>query len=229
MSTPPAAKRKRGENAPITRSHIWYQDGSLVLQAGQHQFRVHWGVVSEHSSFFRDMQALPQPPDQPTVDGCPVVELSDDLMDVEFLLKALYTPVAAIARTFLAQTALPLHVIGALLKLGKKYDFRALLDSAVARLTFEYPATLEEYDRLLCDDAPEYTPTRIVPYDALEFDVISLARESDIVSVLPSAYYRLVLTSYSMASREMTGLWLLSHQLTYDGASEVAKNSHMLK
>jgi hypothetical protein len=38
------------------------------------------------------MQGLPQPVDQDSVDGCPVVEISDDPVDVEYLLKALYNP-----------------------------------------------------------------------------------------------------------------------------------------
>jgi hypothetical protein len=38
------------------------------------------------------LEDLPQPPDQPTVDGCPVVELQDAAFDVEHLLKALYDP-----------------------------------------------------------------------------------------------------------------------------------------
>ncbi|KAJ7821518.1 hypothetical protein B0H14DRAFT_1331921 [Mycena olivaceomarginata] len=93
----------------ITRSDIWYEDGSVVLQAQHTQFRVHWGVLARQSSFFHDMQGLPQPPDQPSVDGCPVVKLPDDIADVECLLKALYSP------TFLAQAALPLPAIGALI------------------------------------------------------------------------------------------------------------------
>jgi hypothetical protein len=109
----------------ITRSDIWYEDGSVVLQAQHTQFRVHWGVLARQSSFFHDMQGLPQPPDQPSVDGCPVVKLPDDIADVECLLKALYSPLVLFLSccvhanrtysTFLAQAALPLPAIGALI------------------------------------------------------------------------------------------------------------------
>ncbi|KAJ7039021.1 hypothetical protein C8F04DRAFT_1086844 [Mycena alexandri] len=172
MSLPPE-KRRRTEDASTKRSSIWYKDGSVVLQAQNTQFRVHWSLLSQNSSFFRDLEDLPQPPEQPTVDGCPVVELPDDEFDVEFVLKALYTP------SFLYQTALPLAVIAAHIRLGRKYDFRELLDLAVARLTFEHPTTLQEYDAL----PKPYIPTRIVPHD-------SGARENGILSVLPLAYYR---------------------------------------
>ncbi|KAJ7039022.1 armadillo-type protein [Mycena alexandri] len=87
--TYPPVDRQRSEDAPA-RSSIWYQDGSVVLQAENTQFRVHWGVLGAQSLFFRDMQDLPQPPDQPTVDGCAIVEMQDTALDVGYLLKALY-------------------------------------------------------------------------------------------------------------------------------------------
>ncbi|KAF8216803.1 hypothetical protein K438DRAFT_1797869 [Mycena galopus ATCC 62051] len=183
MSTPPA-KRKRTENAPLTRSKTWFSDGNVVLQAADTQFRVHWGVLALHSSIFRDMQGLPQPPDgpdQPSVDGCPVVELFDDPVDVEHLLKALYIP------AFHCQKKLPLPVVGALIRLGRKYDLKYLFDSAVARLTAAFPATLEDAEAT--DDLTAPTSQTFEPYRAMLFDVITLASETNILSVLPLAYY----------------------------------------
>ncbi|KAJ7809062.1 hypothetical protein B0H14DRAFT_2380041 [Mycena olivaceomarginata] len=120
----PSPKRQRTEDAPITRSEIWKRDGSVVLQAANTQFRVHWSVLEENSSVFRGMQGHPQPVDQDSVDGCPVVEISDDPVDVEYLLKALYNP----------SKVLPFPVVSAFVRLGRKYDFKDLFDLAVARL-----------------------------------------------------------------------------------------------
>ncbi|KAJ7686514.1 hypothetical protein B0H17DRAFT_1071804 [Mycena rosella] len=58
MSSPPAERQRTGK-ASITRSQIWHSDGSIILQADDTQFRVHWSVLAMHSSFFRDMQGLP--------------------------------------------------------------------------------------------------------------------------------------------------------------------------
>jgi hypothetical protein len=82
------------ENATIIRSEIWYHDGSVILQAQSTQFRVHWGVLSQHSVFFCDMHWLPQldPSEQLSVDGCPVIELQDTVKDIKYLLSALYNP-----------------------------------------------------------------------------------------------------------------------------------------
>ncbi|KAJ7496925.1 hypothetical protein FB451DRAFT_207902 [Mycena latifolia] len=184
MTTPPT-KRQRPENASIMRSDIWYQDGSVILQAENTQFRVYWGILSQHSSFFREMQGLPQPPEQVYVDGCPVIEMQDSAADVAHLLKALHNP------TFLQQAALPLPVVAALIRLGRKYEFRELLDSAVARLTFENPTTLAEYDaRIDPSGFLGYVPTRIINYNGLIFDMLTVARENNILSALPCAYYR---------------------------------------
>jgi len=189
MSSPPA-KRPRTENTPITRengsitrSDIWYKDGSVVLQAHHTQFRVHWGVLSQHSSFFREMEDLPQPPSQPSVDGCAVIDLPDDVADVEHLLRALYN------LKIVFQPVLSLPIVAALIRLGRKYDFRDLLDSAVERITFENPKTLDEYDVLL-NAGGKYAPKRLLLYPGILFDIIILAREQNILSALPVAYYR---------------------------------------
>jgi hypothetical protein len=87
MSSEPPAKRQRSESASITRSDIWYEDGSIVLQAHTTQFRVHWGVLSMHSSFFQHMQDLPQPPEPDNVEGCPLVQVSDAVADREIFSK----------------------------------------------------------------------------------------------------------------------------------------------
>lgn len=91
-------------------------------------------------------------------------------------------------RTLLLQKALPLPVIAALIRLGRKYDFRDLLDVGVERLVFEHPTTLEGYDALSNDGT--YNTTRIVQYRGIIYDIIALARENNIFSVLPCAYYR---------------------------------------
>lgn len=76
----------------IVRSKIWYDDGSVILQAESTQCRVHWTVLAQHSSFFSDLRTVPQPPDEPRIEGCPIILLSDSIQDLEHLLRALYNP-----------------------------------------------------------------------------------------------------------------------------------------
>jgi len=77
-----------------TKSTPWFEDGNIVFQAELAQFRVHRGVLSSNSSVFADMFTLPQPSaegeTEATVEGCPVVLLSDNAEELMHVLKALY-------------------------------------------------------------------------------------------------------------------------------------------
>jgi hypothetical protein len=96
MDSQPAAKRPRSDSdpaGPVTRSKIWYSDGSVVFQAEAVQFRVHTSILSAASSVFRDMFEVAQGPANTAnqVEGCPLIHLSDDkAVDVGFVLDALY-------------------------------------------------------------------------------------------------------------------------------------------
>ncbi|KAJ7353587.1 hypothetical protein DFH08DRAFT_857177 [Mycena albidolilacea] len=174
------AKRQRTESE-LTRSDIWYDDGSVVLQAEATQFRVHWSILSLHSTFFRDMRTLPQPADEQSVEGCPVVELHDSSTDLKILLRVLYDPLFNDRAPFLDDLA-------SIIRLGRKYNFENLLASAVQRLTYEHPTTLDEFEKLL-DETGWYRPTK---YIGICFDVINVAQENGLLAVLPSAYLRAI-------------------------------------
>ncbi len=73
--------------------------------------------------------------------------------------------------------------VAAMLRLGSKYDFVQLREEALLRLRFEFPSTLQEWDRL----PSEYT--HILEQKGILFDIINLALEQGIVSILPPAYY----------------------------------------
>jgi len=188
LDAPPPAKRQRTDSeSSITRSDVWRNDGNVVLQAETTQFRVHWSVLSLHSPFFRDMRDLPRPNDQPTVEGCPVIELHDPAEDVEHLLNALYNPL------IFSEKSLPFPFIAGIVRLGRKYDFKKLLEAAVQRLINENPTTLEEYEKLTGEDNISYSSTQISHYRGMSFDVITLARENGLFTVLPCAYLCAVL------------------------------------
>jgi hypothetical protein len=93
-----------------THSDLWFEDGSVVLRAENTLFKVHISQLSRHSTFFRDMFSLPQPPTkgdsscgsspltsngdgngkESRWDGCPLVYLHDKAEDVGNLITALY-------------------------------------------------------------------------------------------------------------------------------------------
>jgi hypothetical protein len=99
MSQVPRAKRKRteepedkGKFPPVQSTSYWFDDGNVVLQAENTQYRVHRSLLSRHSNFFKDMFSLPQPAMDPgpTSEGCPVIFLSDKATDLEHVLSVIY-------------------------------------------------------------------------------------------------------------------------------------------
>ena len=100
MSDNPLLKRQRtddiqedAENQLLQRSRFWFDDGNVILQAENTQFRVHRSLLSLQSSVFKDMFSMPQPMDTATtlnVDGCPIITLSDKASDLEHVLSIFY-------------------------------------------------------------------------------------------------------------------------------------------
>jgi len=95
----PKLKRQRTEEAIPERqqqilkhSEYWFDDGNVILQVENTQFRVHRGMLAHHSAVFKDMFGIPQPenPNEPQVEGCQVVPLYDLLQDVEIMISILY-------------------------------------------------------------------------------------------------------------------------------------------
>lgn len=87
------AKRARTQSLTegMKRGSVWYDDGSLVLQVQQTQFRVHRSLLCQHSEIFADMFQVSQPgPEDELVDGCPVVDLPDNAEDWQHVLTALF-------------------------------------------------------------------------------------------------------------------------------------------
>ena len=81
------------ETQLLQRSRFWFDDGNVILQAENAQFRVHRSLLSLHSNVFRDMFSMPQPTDITTmlnVDGCPVITLLDRASDLEHVLSVFY-------------------------------------------------------------------------------------------------------------------------------------------
>jgi BTB/POZ domain-containing protein len=66
-------------------------DGNIIIRSSDLiDFRVHKSVLAMMSPFFNDLLSLPQPSDSETVDGLPVVQLSEDSELLNGLVLMLY-------------------------------------------------------------------------------------------------------------------------------------------
>lgn len=79
-----------GDEAIERSEEVWLEDGNIIVQAENHQFKVHRSVLSKHSPVFADLFKVPQPSTERTIEGCPVVELHDSAEDIKHVLLALY-------------------------------------------------------------------------------------------------------------------------------------------
>jgi hypothetical protein len=66
-------------------------DANLILRSSDSaDFRVHKPILAMASPFFKDLLSLPQPSDSESVDGLPVVQLSEDSELLDSLVSILY-------------------------------------------------------------------------------------------------------------------------------------------
>ncbi|KAF8216871.1 hypothetical protein K438DRAFT_1953763 [Mycena galopus ATCC 62051] len=95
-----------------------------------------------------------------------------------WLLEARSTAVPTYGAFHSNQEKLSHLVVGAFIRLGRKYNLQYLFDSAVARLRSHNSTTLEEYDAL------KRTESTIQWEYGLKFDLINMASENEIYSAL---------------------------------------------
>ncbi|KZP13430.1 hypothetical protein FIBSPDRAFT_753509 [Athelia psychrophila] len=175
------ADSPQADAAGITRSDIWFEDGNVVIQAEGTHFRVYRGALAAHSPIFKDMFAMPQPPSEGegTVEGCPVVHLSDTAADITIVLKALFL----LSGHIVSGEPLDFTAVAAFLRLGKKYEIGPLHAEALKRLCYEFPSTLKGLD-----ECRRFS--MIKGRIGASVDVANLAREQSLLCVLPLALYQ---------------------------------------
>ncbi|KAJ3512110.1 hypothetical protein NMY22_g15433 [Coprinellus aureogranulatus] len=176
--------------APQQCEELWFDDGNVVLQASNVQFKVHRGVLAKHSPIFSDLFQVPHPESEPTVEGCPVVELQDSEKDIKNILKALYGD-----QTYInTDEVLEFIEIAGMIRLGRKYEIQHLKDEGLRRLKRQYPSDLDEHGALDPDvyvhvgfNEPGPDGKELSGINSL-FAVLNLAHEFSIRSILPAVY-----------------------------------------
>ncbi|KAJ6500862.1 hypothetical protein C8R45DRAFT_979372 [Mycena sanguinolenta] len=186
---------------PTRVQDLWFEDGNLVISAGNSQYRVYRGILALHSPVFQDMFSFPQPPDSDSemVDGCPIVRLTDAEEEVTSFLKAIFHP--TFFPSFPAQTKF--HTIVGCLRLGHKYGVDYLRRRALIHLSSGYRTKLSDLDALvfLRNGSEEHLPSKTRSWIAEEterggitiIEAIKLAREVDAPWILPHAFHCLAI------------------------------------
>ncbi|KAJ7494255.1 hypothetical protein B0H11DRAFT_1858006 [Mycena galericulata] len=184
-------------NLPRHVEDLWFEDGNIVIQAGNSQFRVYRGVLAARSSVFKDMLSVPQSPESELVDGCPLVRLTDSEMEVEVFLKALFLP-----EFFMPfPSATTFDVATGCLRLSHKYGVDYLRRRALVHLSSVYHSKLSTRDiaeHYLSDSHPVLPPNIMSlnwpfdePGESHEIYAVEVFREVDALWLLPYAFYNL--------------------------------------
>ena len=92
------------ETSDVLDANIIIRSSDLV------DFRVHKSVLAMASPFFRDLLSLPQPFDSESVDGLPVIELSEDSELLNSLISLFYPVCTVIPSSYKKVLYLPVLV-----------------------------------------------------------------------------------------------------------------------
>ena len=187
---------------PQPDEEFWALDGTVILVAGKTKFRVYRGILTEHSTVFSEMFALPQPESaasEVSSPGCPVVELQDSEEDIRCLLRLLIprrqnrlaihtlsprpSILTGLAIRFFKEVP-PFDDLSAYVRLGHKYQIEDLLEQSLQLLERCFP---HDYKHWVDSKLSARTlPPPIKPVHAIS--VVHLARLTGRTSILPLAF-----------------------------------------
>ncbi|KAI0301730.1 hypothetical protein B0F90DRAFT_1592731, partial [Multifurca ochricompacta] len=106
----------------------------IIVQSSDNvNFRIHKSILASSSEFFRDMFSLPQPSNDETLDGLPVLHLSEDAGLVRALITLLYPIPSEIPSSY--------DRLLALLAAAGKYDMFAIQSSIRGEVKYMKLAT----------------------------------------------------------------------------------------
>nr|GAT44531.1 predicted protein [Mycena chlorophos] len=192
---------------------LYFQDGSLIIQAENTLFRVYGQHLASHSTFFRDMLAIPTADAAESMDGCPFVRAHDSASDMNTFLKAMMYP------SFFEPppATTDFTTVAALLRLSHKYDVEWLLKRALSHMNLAHPTTLDGWYK--SRDQIQHISRGCSAEQCIS--TIVLARSLSLLWLLPMAFYRLGRTISSKPVLESTQLSPGDKQRWIDGTREL--------
>ncbi|TFK98034.1 hypothetical protein BDV98DRAFT_217190 [Pterulicium gracile] len=129
---------------PLQRvSELWFNDGTVVFQAGDKLYLVYTEILSDCSTVFRDMFSIPQPSTQETFAGVPLIKIPDAASDVTPFFEAVFR---AGTLPFEAISGTNKSVVIPILRLSVEYQVKHLLYHALRHINACIPSSWQEYD-----------------------------------------------------------------------------------
>ncbi|TFY73469.1 hypothetical protein EWM64_g10543, partial [Hericium alpestre] len=190
---------------PKHHEPLYFHDGNIVLTAvdavgEQVAFRVHQSILAVHSPIFADMLSLPTSTGAATetYDSVPLVRMPDNAEDLKRLLEVLYCRPMLRLKRYDPNTPI---IVKPLLMLATKYEIEHLRSTIIQQLEEDWPQILGAWDILELEIEAKTAHSRqqylIGLFDPPDLcfpepaAAIQLARQYNIHSILPAAFYHL--------------------------------------
>ena len=77
---------------PKKDEEFWFDDGNIIVVAGDTAFKLYKGVLSSVSPVFKDLFSMPQPDNPETMDDCLVVRLNDSAKELRHFFRVATKP-----------------------------------------------------------------------------------------------------------------------------------------
>ncbi|PCH38518.1 hypothetical protein WOLCODRAFT_136319 [Wolfiporia cocos MD-104 SS10] len=127
----------------IHHKDFWYEDGNVIVAAGNVAFRLHVSVLSRESPVFRNI-FLAEDSVHEIMENYRLVRVSDTAQDMEYLVSAIYH-----ARRFREPNLrLPTDLFASLIRMGHKYEILDLRALGLQHLKALYPMNFAEWQRI---------------------------------------------------------------------------------
>ncbi|THH16557.1 hypothetical protein EW146_g4103 [Bondarzewia mesenterica] len=197
------------EKIVIRSDSLWLDDGNIIVRTTSAHayflYKVHKSILSLHSPVFRGLFDLPQDAFHSAsehFEGIPIMDLSDDPVDVDGFFNALYLPMGPF-RCVQPQTdhdlcRIPDRVSGPL-RLATKYEVHSLRQILTCALKKIWPSLYNErkdimrrYDNLRVHNLVNYGNEKVNEVYPDPAKAIRLAMDLNIPDILPSAFYDLM-------------------------------------
>ncbi|KAJ7612067.1 hypothetical protein FB45DRAFT_843339 [Roridomyces roridus] len=214
------------DNTPHRIPELWFDDGSIVIQAENTQFRVHRSILAARSPVFKDMLSFPQPPQaeagSESVEGCLVVRLHDSPAEVTVFLKAIFDSAFFMEHPSLTE----FETVVGVLRLSHKYDVGYLRRRALIHLSSAFSTTLSRWDKILArahSDEPLASSMELnswaMPRVGTLFAVLMpLVGEVGAVWILPHLFYYLSSQFRTLSDEILLKIWTnirIDEQITF--------------
>ncbi|KAM5544059.1 hypothetical protein V8D89_002245 [Ganoderma adspersum] len=175
---------------PKKDEEFWFDDGNIIVVAGDTAFKLYKGILSSVSPVFKDLFSMPQPNNPETMDGCLVVRLNDSATELGHFFRLVTKPGFSLLRYHSPPS---FRMLAAICRIGHKYQAAKAVEAASERIVMFFEKACSEGRSMnacweyFWESHQRDIGIKVELTDAIE--AVNLARLLDKPTILPFAFY----------------------------------------